>query len=131
MNAFVFTVGFVALVVGGTYLVYKLLVAIKLIVIGKVWKTLSKPTPEHANNEHNKAEPPKGIKYRAYQIVSFLKLVQNEKLIYSAKPFSYLKYASGNNTNDKTIQPVGKPVEPNLDDLGHSRAIVPNKRESA
>lgn len=96
MTAFVFTVGFITLVAGGTYLVYKLLVAIKLIVIGKVWKTLSKPT-----------------------LVSFLKLVKNEKLVYSAKPFSYLKCANSNATDDKTIQPVSKPVKANLDGLGH------------
>lgn len=131
MNAFVFTVGFIALVVSATYLIYKLLVAIKLIVIGKVWEMLSKPTPEYTNNEHNKTKPPKGIKYRIYQVVSFLKLVQNEKLVYNAKPFSYFKYTSGSNTDDKPIQPVGKPVKTNLHDSGHSKPIIPNKRESA
>jgi hypothetical protein len=131
MNTFVFTIGFIALVVAGTYLIYKLLVAIKLIVIGKVWETLSKPTPEYTDNEHNKVNPPKGIKYRAYQIVSFLKLVQNEKLVYNAKSFSYLKYASSNGTDNKAVEPISKPVQPNLDDSGHSKAIVSKKRESA
>jgi len=130
MNAFVFTLGFIALVVGATYLIYKLLVAIKLIVI-KVWETLSEPTPEYTNNEHNEVNPPKGIKYRAYQMISFLKLVKNEKLIYSSKPFSYLKYAGSSNTDDKPIQPISKLVKPNLDDSGHGKAIVSNERESA
>lgn len=103
MTAFVFTVGFITLVAGGTYLIYKLLVAIKLIVVGKVWKTLSKPAPD--------------------QIVSFLKLVKNEKLVYSAKPFSYLKYADSNDTDNKTIQPVSKPVKANLDGLGHKEVV--------
>jgi hypothetical protein len=131
MNAFVFTVGFIALVVSATYLIYKLLVAIKLIVIGKVWEMLSKPAPEYTNNEHNKTNPPKNIKYRAYQIVSFLKLVKNEKLVYNSKPFGYLKYASSDDTDNKAVEPISKPVQPNLDDSGHGNAIVSNKQESA
>jgi predicted membrane protein len=131
MNAFVSTIGFIALVVLCTYVIYKVLVAIKLIVIGNVWKMFSKPTPEYAKNEHNKVNPPKGIKYRAYQIISFLKLVKNEKLVYNSKPFSYFKYTGSNSADDKPIQPVGKPVKPNLEDSGHGTAIVSNKRESA
>jgi hypothetical protein len=128
MNAFIFTLGVVTFIAVGTYLIYKLLVAIKLIVIGKVWKTLSKPTPEYPTDEHGKTKPPKRIYYRTSQVIQFLKLIKNEKLVTNPKPLNHFEYDSHTRTDNKTVHPVSKFVKSNLDNSGHNEDIISDRR---
>ncbi len=131
MNTLIFTLGYITFIVLFTYLIYKLLVMIKLLITGKARKYFSKPMIRNTDNKQYETNQPQNIRHQTNGFIGFLNLVKNEKLFSTAKISSRLKGDSHNLAYNNSIQPIGKFVKPNFKDSRHSKRIISRKGKSA
>ncbi len=121
MNALIFTLGYITFVALCVYLINKILVVIKLIIVGKAREYFSQPSKENTDDKHNKVNPPNQISYCANKFIGFLKFVKNEQLVSKPNMINHCNHRDNNLACDKSTHPVSQFINSDLNNPTHDK----------